>query len=656
MQKGVMKLPKDILQDFNKASELSWIDKNSRGDYAFSTCIGMNTRRENGLFVVKHPVHDEAIVLLSKLEESVFIGSQIHEISTNQFKSNIFPKGYKYLKDFEQEPFVKLTFDIEGRIFQKTLFLLKEQSILVVNYELKNQGKPVDLIIKPFLTSRKNTEISKGVKGYNTDSYIGYDFIRWVPRAGMPELYAYFKKGEYQKATLWYHNFEYNMDKFKFSNWNEDLFNPGFFQVTIKPYESFTLFFSTEEMHSFSYDYEYIYRKEFLSRESFSKIGVFKDRDIQEIFCKLNGSILATRNETRIISSTVNHYLSLADALLSTPGVTFVNKRFDDFKRIIKTIISHLDNGVLPEYYNQQSIKENDFRADISLWVFEIIYRYYELTNDIKFIEDEIFDTLLEIIDFYKKNKKFSIKDDSDNLLLTGSPSQDSNWIKLRDENGMVIRYGKLLEINALWYNAIKIMEALALKTGKKREAGKFAKYAKKLQENFIKLFYDKNEDFLFDYINKKEKDQSFRINQLIPLSLSFTPLNKEQALKIFKRIDDELLTPYGLRTLTQKDKRYITGKKQTVFSKSPAYYNGAIWPFTIGFYIQAYKKYHAEDEKWNIAIWKYFKEILTEKNKYVMGYFSDFYIENSDNKCCGYSDYTLTSANIIWSYYLLID
>ncbi len=651
-----MKIDKEILNDFNKASQFSWIDKNSRGDYAFSTCIGMNTRRENGLFVVKHPARDEAIALLAKVEESVFIGNQVHEISTNKFKSNIFPKGYRYLISFEQEPFIKFTFDIEGRIFQKTLFLLKEQSILVVNYELKNQGEPVELIIKPFLTARKNTEISTGIKGYNTDSYIGYDFIRWVPRAGMPELYAYFKKGEYQKATLWYHNFEYDMDKYKFSNWNEDLFNPGFFQVIIKPYESFTLYFSTEELHSFSYDYEYIYRNEFINRENFSKIATFKNRDVQEIFCKLNGSILTRRNESRIISSTIFHNLSIADAIFSLQGLTWVNRRFDDFKRIIKTIISYLDDGVLPEYYNIKNINENDFRADISLWLFEILYRYYELTSDIKFIEEEALAALAGIIDAYKKNKKFTIKSGSDNLLLTGSPTQDSNWIRLRDERGHVIRYDLLLEINALWFNAFKVMEKFTGKIGKNRDAGKYAKYANKIQQNFIKTFYNEKEESLYDFVNKKIKNKSFRINQLIPLSLSFTPLEQEDVLKILKRIDNELLTPYGLRSLSKKDDNYIYGDKKTVFSKSPAYYNGAIWPFTMALYVQTCKKYRAEDKNWSIKLWNYFKDVLKEKDKHVMGCFPDFFIEGSDNKCCACPDSTLTAASIIWTYYLLAD
>jgi len=649
-----MKLDKKILQDFNKASELSWIDKNSRGDYSFSTCIGMNTMRESGLFVVKQPALEEAIVLLSKLEESVFIGSQIHEISTNQFKSNIFPHGYKYIVAFEQNPFVKFTYQIGDRLLQKTLFMLKEQSILIVNYELKNQGSPIDLIIKPFLTSRKNNEISTGAKGNNTDSYIGHDFIRWVPRTGMPELYAYFKNGEYQKATLWYQRFEYNMDKYKYTNWNEDLFNPGFFQVTINPYESFTLFFSTEELHSFSFDYEYIYHQEFLKRENFSKVATFKNRDVQDIFCKLNGAVLSTRNTDSIISSTINHHLSIPDALFSIAGICFVNKSFDMFKNLIKTIITHLDNGVLPEKYNQKKILENDFRADTSLWLIEILYWYYTLTNDIKYIESEIYEILVHIIESYKKNKKFSIKMNSDGLIVTGSPSQDSNWIRLRNNNGMVIRYGKLLEINALWYNAIRIMEIFSVKLDKKRDTAKFTKLAKKIQKSFLNEFYEKNDNQFYDFLNEKEKNESFRINQIIPLALSFSAVTKEQALKVFKRIDDALLTPCGLRSLFKQDKNYISGKEQAVFTKSPAFYNGAIWPFTIGFYIQAFKKFRYDEEQWNTKLWDYFKQILEEKDKNLMGYFPDFLIENSENKCCGFSDYTPSSANIIWAYYLL--
>jgi predicted glycogen debranching enzyme len=598
-------------------------------------------------------VRDEVVVLLSKLEDSLFIDGQLHEISTNQFKSDVFPRGYEYLTAFEQEPFVKFTYNINGRILQKTIFMLKEQSVLVVNYELKNHGQPIDLIVKPYMTARKNNEISTGIKGYNTDSYIGHDFIRWVPRAGLPELYAYFKQGEYQKATLWYQNFEYYMDKYKYSNWNEDLFNPGFFQVSLKPYESFTMFFSTEELNSFSFDYEYIYRQEFIKREKFAKVDVFNTREIQDIYCKLNGSVYYTRNETRIISSTINHYLSISDMLLSVPGTVFVNKNYDTFKELVRSLIGRLDNGILPAFYDQPLIKENDFRADLTLWLIELLYRYHLLTDDITFIEDELFDVLQAVINSYKKNKKFALRADSSNLLLAGSPSGDSNWVKLRDDNGQVIRYGKLLELNALWYNAMMIMNQFSLKLGKKRDAAKYEKYADKIKDNFIKEFFIEDIGIFYDFMNERESSKSLRINQLIPLALSFTMLSDEQGGRVLEHIDKELLTPYGLRSLSKDDENYISGRGKSVFSKSAAYYNGAILPFTIGLYVQAALRFKGNDF---VAedLWKYFKLLLSVKDQGLLGYFPDFLIEDSENECCQFDDFTLSSASIIWAYYLL--
>jgi predicted glycogen debranching enzyme len=371
-----------------------------------------------------------------------------------------------------------------------------------------------------------------------------------------------------------------------------------------------------------------------------------------ETFCKLNGAINSNRNETRIVSSSVNHYLSISDAILSIPGITFVNKEYDVFKNIIRSLVARLDNGILPAFYDQLKAKENAFRADLSLWLIEIIYQYFKLTDDLKFIEDELFTLLQDIVNSYKKNKKYSIGTDSGNLLLTGSPSQDSNWIKLRDDNGLVIRYGKLSEMNALWYNAVMIMEQFSLRLGKNRDASRYAKYAAKLKENFIKEFYMEDGNYLYDFINEKEKNRSVRINQLLPLSLSFSPLTKEQSLMILNRIDKELLTPYGLRTLSKSDEMYISGKGRSVFSKSPAYYNGAVLPFAIGLYVQAYCKLREEE---NYAdLWEYFKPLMDVKSSGILGYFPDFLIEDSENICCQYGDFTLSSANLIWSYYLL--
>ena len=155
----------------------------------------MNTRREHGILVVPDNSQKKKIVLLSKLEESIFIDSKLHDISTNQYNTGIFPSGYTYLEKFEMNPFPCFTFKIDGRVIKKTVFLLSNYPMLIVRYELKNKGIPVNIIVKPFIAERFATEITKDLQGLNTDSYLGHQFVRWAIKPNMPELYVYYSHG-----------------------------------------------------------------------------------------------------------------------------------------------------------------------------------------------------------------------------------------------------------------------------------------------------------------------------------------------------------------------------------------------------------------------------------------------------------------------------
>lgn len=631
----------DTTGELSKAIEYEWLERNASGSYASSTIIGMNTRREHGLFVVQNADLLNKIVLLSKLEESVFIENKIYEISTNQYSNTIFPHGYEYLDQFDLYPLPRFVFKVDNRIIHKNLFLVSDKNILVVRYELKNQGKPVKLIIKPFLTARYNHKLTDEIQGMNTDSYQGQNSVRWAPRPNMPHFYSFFNKGEYIATTLWYHKFFYLKDQEKYNTFEEDLFNPGFFQVTLNPYDTFDLFFSTHSIPEFELDFERLHRKEYEKRltkgpesnrlgEYFSGFG----RNLKQ-------SVTLVNKEIYVEVSTLQNNRNMRDILFSLPGLFLVNHNYDDYKKVFKKIVAQLNQGLLPITFPPETTTPQYAAADLSLWLINFSYPYLVETNDYEFFDGEIYEAFQSIIEYYEKGTLFNIYADRDNLLFVGDRQLDLSWPSLRVNGDNSFRYGKLLEINALWYNAVCIMSSLSKKLQKNRYASKYSKKAGNIKKSFQKLFYHESGSYFFDLIQKERSSDAFNINQIIPLALPCRCIDDGIAKNVLERVETDLLTPYGLRIFPKSKQGESSGAAQTISFSHPG---------LLLFYIQACINY----KSFSLDKLDYFKPLFDLSKKSLLGYIPEFIIENDAIYHAGMLDYSTALANLVWSGYIL--
>lgn len=645
-------LDRDILHKLDTAAGIEWLEKNDLGFYSSSTAIGMNTRREHGLYVVPDFSLKKKVVLLSKFEESIFIENRLHEISTNTYEGGVFPTGYNYLNKFEMNPFPRFYYEIEGRIIEKTIFLLSDRPLLVVRYELKNQGMPVNLIIKPFLADRFSTDLTRTLQGLNTDSYQGHYFVRWALKQNMPEVYVYYTTGEFIPANLWYKNFIYPKDVGKyFDNKNEHLFNPGFFQATLQPYQALDLYISTTELNVHELNYESVYRMEVENRKSDNG---FSMKDSEELI-RLNRSLrksLTKISEKDVVSvSVIENIHTTRDIIFSLPGLYLTTQDYDGFKEQFKTLTEQLSEGLLPVHSPVTRDRNHYSAADLSLWLINLGYTYYKLTDDIAFFEDELLEELRTIYDYYVKGTINNIYVDKDGLVFAGNKTTSTSWIPLTNENKEVLRFGKLLEINALWYNAVKILQVLYEAVGKKRKALKFEKFAEKVKSSFINTFLDED-DNLKDFVAFENKNNDFRINQVVPLLLPFSPLDDKKAHMILEKVENELLTPFGLKSAAEKNNMENTAV--TINRKTSAYYNGAIWPWTVDFFITAALKYAPDAKEKASYLKNYFAPLLNQINKGLINHLPEAITYNGVATQNGIADFSPSIACLIWSYYRL--
>jgi predicted glycogen debranching enzyme len=590
---------RDKLQNFDFSIGKEWLEINNLGAYACSTLYGLNSQCYHGLLAVSSGSLNDRLILLSKFEDSVFIEHHIYEISANQYTGAIYPDGYKYLRQVSFDPFPRFTYIVNQQRLEKTLFLLHDQNTLVMRYVNKNQGPALQLILKPIIAYRKTTELSHQLPFINTDSYLEENMVRFLPKAEMPALNIFYLKGKFTPAPLWYFNYKY------FPGYIEnvpptpppveDLLNPGFFSCTLETYEALDLFISVERLTNL--DYEDLYRREKEFRNRRPKIFTGGSEFMADLTEKLRTSIIPSGVQPDLILPSYHHYqISTRDMLLSLPGLTLLQDDQNVIKRIIARFLNNLADGLLPFQYPFGGSGSNDPYADNSLLLINFLYFFYGLNKDNAYLEQTILNSCLSIIEAFKTGTRHNIYADKDDLIFCGDQETTTSWIPLRNQAGQVLRYGKLLEINALWYNALRIMEFFYKELGKKRMAKRFNRMAVNCRTSFLIYFWDKDHVRFYDLVRENYTDRSFRINQLFLIALPFPIVDTKNGANVLQQVETELLTPYGLRSLSPRDEEYTGKLEYRISRKNSAFYRGAVWPWTVGLYVDAVLRFRGRD------------------------------------------------------------
>ncbi len=586
--------------NFNLASNKEWLETNVLNGYSTSTIYGLNNRRYQGLLVVPVGDDQEKMIILSKFEESIFIGNQVYELSTNQFKGGIYPDGYKYIKNFSIDPFPKFLYEIENKRIEKTLFLLHDQHTLVIRYAYKDQGPPLNIVLKPMIAGRRINELTHEMASINTDSYLETGVVKIAPIDNVPQLNIYFQKGEYLPAPLWYHNYIYERDSRRKQGYStgktEDLYNPGFFTCTLAPYETFDLYVTVESLTDF--DYEAIYRREKEYRNSFDPGARYLSLTARDISKRLE---TLSRRENKALPIHIADYpqdqQTSGKFLFSLFGLSVLDMNKQAVQDALLSVAESMHKNIRPDIIGlEKELTDGSYHyADLPLIFIYLLYYLYDFRIDQSFIEANLLDVCKTIIEEYSKDSIETIRLDKDGLLNTGNATSVSSWFLPKSGEKDRVRHGYLIEINALWYNALKIMEFFSRKFGKKRQIKKYAPMAELTRKSFVEKFWSTKHLQYFDHIDNQESDTTFSISQILLIALPFSPLDAERGLFILKQIEEHLLTPYGLRSLSPNAPQYKGRLYSPKQRYDRAYYNGSVWPWTIGLYIDAVINFRGE-------------------------------------------------------------
>lgn len=592
------------LQNFEECCELEWLETNGLGGWAGSSLNGCHTRRYHGLLMAAMLPPADRMLLLSKLDETLVQHGVRYELGVNDYGDILHPKGFQYLRSFRKEFFPEWIYEAGGIKLRKIITMVNGENTTLIRYEVLQCSGSFTLELLPLVAARNYHQLKHSSDNIFWDVQFENGIFHNQPWAGAPDIYISVPGSVYHSCNQWYKHFHYAEEKSRGLDYTEDLFNHGIFSLELKDGDILHIMVSTENPGSKIPDVLF-------ENEKYRKFSLLKavpgDLARQLTLAAdqfiVNRSIPAKAKDSSAVQlKTViagYHWFTDwgRDTMISLPGLCLHTGRFEDAKKIITFFAQSLSMGMLPNRFLDFDEPPEYNNADGTLWFFQAVYAYLRATNDRGFVLNEILPVLKNIMEWHFKGTRYGIHVTADGLLYAGEPGQQLTWMDAR-VNGWVVtpRMGKPVEIEALWYNALKIFETLLLQNGETDAADQILAKAEMAKKTFGEIFWYADGNYLYDVIDENARpDPSLRPNQVFAISLPFSLLEVNRSKLVFQALKEKLYTPFGLRSLSPDDHRYKGAYNGDLFKRDSAYHQGTVWSWLLGPYVEAGMKVYGE-------------------------------------------------------------
>lgn len=641
-----MKLNKKQL-DIKNGIEKEWLITNGIGGYASSTVIGANTRRYHGLLVA--PLKPPAMrhLILSKLDESIWIENEKYDLYTNMCE-NYISEGYKNLESFEKNPLPDFNYKVKNVSVNKKISMVYGKNTVVINYAVKNNStKQVKMTIAPIMNFRD-------FHGMNTNHEFQItqevsDKVK-IEIDGEVPVFIKCNVGRYEiHQNDTFRNMYYMKEEERGFFPEENLCVPGVFEVDINAKEkvNISIIASLDEEID-NIDVEKVFEieseriqnlvkntKMISTKKDMTKKGKDKNEFLKDLIIA-SDNFVVFRPEFGLHSILAGFPWFLdwgRDTAISFEGLLLITKRYDIAKDVLLTLTRDIKCGLVPNGYSEVDDKPLYNSADSSLLLFDQINKYLKYTKDYEFVKENIYEKLKDIIENYKNGIDLdgnNIYLDEDGLMVSGTPNTQNTWMDAKIGDYVVTpRNGKVVEINSLWYNALRTMEILAKKFNEKEISEVYKKMAKKHKKVFEEKFYNENKKSLYDVLG----DDKIRPNQLFAISTTYPIINPASytGKTILETAKKKLLTKCGLRTLAKEEEGYIAEYSGDSYKRDMSYHQGISWVWLFGLYADSLENI-IDSEKDRIEKEKY----IIEKEKFEKNIFDTFKKELYNKECIG--------------------
>jgi predicted glycogen debranching enzyme len=610
---GLGEFNRGELATFERASAREWLVTNGLGGFAAGTVSDANTRRYHGLLVAALKPPLGRTLMVAKLDAEVHYCGFDYQLSSNEFADgSIDPHGYRHLERFRLDKGLPVwEYAFGDALVEKRIIMPHGENTTLVRFRVLRASSELRLALRPLCAYRDYHSHGHGGWDFQT-SAIDDGFRIQAFEGAQPYFVRANSSAEVLPRPGWYWGFRHRVEATRGLDETEDLYSPGSFAIELSDGDDVAAVISTAPNASTDFDRmltEELARRNALTENMPRPMGA---PWVEQLAYAADQFIVARRSDGAADGCTVIAGYPWfgdwgRDTMIALPGLTLTTGRFDIAKNILLTFAKHIHQGMLPNRFPDSGEEPEYNTVDATVWYINAIYEYTRFSGELGLAE-ELFDAMLDIIEWHRRGTRYGIHvDPDDGLLWAGEKGVQLTWMDAKVGDWVVTpRIGKAVEINALWYNALVCIADIATRLGKETAAAELTHAAGQASNGFSR-FWNEERDCLYDVIDGpvgiekadgRRYDDSVRPNQIFAVSLPHSPLDAERQRAVVDSCARDLVTSHGLRSLSRQAGEYIGHYGGGQLERDGAYHQGTVWGWLLGPFAEAYSRVYGDTER----------------------------------------------------------
>mgnify|MGYP001050049994 CR=1 FL=1 len=591
---------------FKEGIKREWAVTNGIGGYAGSSMIGAHSRTHQGYLIASLHAPIERYLVFSKINETATVGTRTLSFETSQHRASgktVYTEGQKFLTSFIYDGSVHYTYETDNFSFEKHITLKRNANVCAVSYELTAGDSDCTFTLTPLFNYREHSE-SSTPDTLKFETFTEDRTFYLVPEKNK-DIAIRFQTSEgtfSERETVYDIDMQLQIEVDLETDGLDCHYCPVDLSIAVpaNTTKKVSILCSIGDVNerpapvSGTEAFSILEENARCHAELFEKAGYHDSFANQLVLA--SDQFLTYRESTKMMTvlAGLPWFTDWGrDTMIAFTGLTLCTKRFKEAEEILLTFARYIRHGIVPNMFPDDNMPPLYNTVDASLWYFYAVYQYLHYNPAAEaeaFVKEQIFPHLKEIISAYEKGTDFSIYMEDDGLIHAGSGLDQITWMDVRVGDWVATpRHGKPVEINALWYNALRIMESLCEKFDE--DASAYRTRAEQVKESFNAKFWDSANQCLFDVVDGDEPDDHIRPNQVYAVSLPFSLLPEEQEKAVVALVEKELFVGCGLRSLAPDHPDYHGIYCGALAKRDAAYHQGTAWGFLLGGFFSAYMK-----------------------------------------------------------------
>jgi predicted glycogen debranching enzyme len=591
-----------VVDTYGELDATEWLHTNGAGAYAMSTVPMMHTRRYHGILIAPLDAPLRRYVSISHAELTLQANGRVYRLSTHQFPNLAPTPGYRLLRQFAMDPIPRWIYRIGDEEFEPSLCLARRRNIAIMMYVWHGK-EPATLTVKPLLPLRGIHDLMHEHGAMVQRVVLRQREVEIQPIFDLPPI-SFRHSGVFVGSPDWWRRFEYLEDRTRAAEFQEDIWTPGTFELTLRPEQPQYLLTAVGELPSESAQYFVDETVEYLTAQA---PGTGRVRAIQVLWAAADAFCVEGGDHTAIIAGYPWYGIHLRESLSSLDGLCLVRGRVDFAKRLVASALTKLQAGLLPDVVTEAEARIGRPSPDATLWLFHAARCLIEhLGVHDPFVHRTLFPKLRRAFVRLKTNRrKHLIWATREGLLANGAEDRPLTWMDGQVDNWIVTpRRGVAIEQQALWTKACETMSHLAETCGDSKLQALAKEACILARASFQRRFWCQRTEYPYDCVSEERdiegswSDASVRPNALIALAIDPELFEPWQAAAIVARVRHDLLTPRGIRTLSPQEPDYQGYHEGGLEQREGSAHQGSVWPHLLGYFVSAATRLAREDDQ----------------------------------------------------------